>query len=99
MTALQEEGLAVIDQGAEAREAGLELRDTTLVIFGSPAARTAVALGDGGGVTASPRPGVQEQCWPAGASLQADEEDGCGKDEAVQDRGPTQRIPMGSVAG
>jgi uncharacterized protein (DUF302 family) len=33
---------AVIDQGAEARQAGLELRDTVLVIFGSPAAGTPV---------------------------------------------------------
>lgn len=33
---------AVIDQRAEAREAGLELRETTLVIFGSPTAGTAV---------------------------------------------------------
>jgi uncharacterized protein (DUF302 family) len=33
---------AVIDQSAEARTAGLELRDTTLVIFGSPAAGTPV---------------------------------------------------------
>ncbi|HUA29481.1 MAG TPA: DUF302 domain-containing protein [Streptosporangiaceae bacterium] len=33
---------AVIDQAAEARTAGLELRDTTLVIFGSPAAGTPV---------------------------------------------------------
>jgi uncharacterized protein (DUF302 family) len=32
----------VIDQRAEAREAGLDLRDTTLVIFGSPAAGTPV---------------------------------------------------------
>jgi uncharacterized protein (DUF302 family) len=32
----------VIDQSAEAREAGLELRDTTLVLFGSPAAGTPV---------------------------------------------------------
>jgi uncharacterized protein (DUF302 family) len=32
----------VIDQRAAAREAGLELRDTTLVIFGSPAAGTPV---------------------------------------------------------
>jgi uncharacterized protein (DUF302 family) len=31
-----------IDQSAEARGAGLELRDTTLVIFGSPAAGTPV---------------------------------------------------------
>ncbi len=35
---------AVIDQSAEAREAGLELRDTTLVIFGSPAAGTPVMV-------------------------------------------------------
>jgi len=28
---------AVIDQGAEARQAGLELRETVLVIFGNPA--------------------------------------------------------------
>jgi uncharacterized protein (DUF302 family) len=33
---------AVIDQAAAARAAGLELRDTTLVIFGSPAAGTPV---------------------------------------------------------
>jgi len=33
---------AVIDQAAEARSAGLELRDTVLVIFGSPAAGTPV---------------------------------------------------------
>jgi len=33
---------AVIDQRAEARAAGLELRDTTLVMFGSPAAGTPV---------------------------------------------------------
>jgi len=32
----------VIDQRAAAREAGLDLRDTTLVIFGSPAAGTPV---------------------------------------------------------
>ena len=29
---------AVIDQSAEARQVGLSLRETTLVIFGSPAA-------------------------------------------------------------
>jgi len=33
---------AVIDQSAEARQAGLELRETTLVIFGNPAAGTPV---------------------------------------------------------
>ncbi|HEY1920498.1 MAG TPA: DUF302 domain-containing protein [Streptosporangiaceae bacterium] len=33
---------AVIDQAAEAHQAGLQLRPTTLVIFGSPAAGTAV---------------------------------------------------------
>lgn len=33
---------AVIDQRAEARSAELDLRDTTLVIFGSPAAGTPV---------------------------------------------------------
>jgi uncharacterized protein (DUF302 family) len=33
---------AVIDQSAEARQAGLQLRDTTLVIFGSPRAGTPV---------------------------------------------------------
>ncbi len=32
----------VIDQRAEAQQAGLELRDTTLVMFGSPAAGTPV---------------------------------------------------------
>jgi uncharacterized protein (DUF302 family) len=34
----------VIDQTAAAREAGLELRDTTLVIFGNPAAGTPVMV-------------------------------------------------------
>ena len=33
---------AVIDQAAEARRAGLALRDTTLIIFGSPKAGTPV---------------------------------------------------------
>ena len=33
---------AVIDQSEEARRAGLRLRDTTLVIFGNPAAGTPV---------------------------------------------------------
>ena len=33
---------AVIDQSAEARQAGLSLRETTLVIFGSPVAGTPV---------------------------------------------------------
>ena len=33
---------AVIDQAAEARQVGLQLRDTTLVIFGNPAAGTPV---------------------------------------------------------
>ena len=33
---------AVIDQAAEARQAGLALRDTTLIIFGSPKAGTPV---------------------------------------------------------
>ena len=33
---------AVIDQSAEARQVGLSLRDTTLVLFGSPAAGTPV---------------------------------------------------------
>jgi len=33
---------AVIDQSAEARQVGLSLRDTTLVVFGSPAAGTPV---------------------------------------------------------
>ena len=33
---------AVIDQSAEARSVGLHLRPTTLVIFGDPAAGTAV---------------------------------------------------------
>ena len=34
----------VIDQSAEARQAGLALRDTTLVLFGSPAAGTPVMV-------------------------------------------------------
>jgi uncharacterized protein (DUF302 family) len=33
---------AVIDQAAEARQAGLQLRDTVLVVFGNPAAGTPV---------------------------------------------------------
>jgi uncharacterized protein (DUF302 family) len=33
---------AVIDQRAEAEQAGLELRETTLVMFGNPAAGTTV---------------------------------------------------------
>ena len=33
---------AVIDQAAEARQAGLRLRDTVLVVFGNPAAGTPV---------------------------------------------------------
>ena len=42
---LKEKGLtlfALIDQSAAARQVGLELRDTTLVIFGSPVAGTPV---------------------------------------------------------
>jgi len=35
---------AVIDQAAEARQVGLSLRETTLVIFGSPAAGTPVMV-------------------------------------------------------
>jgi len=35
---------AVIDQSAEARRVGLELRDTTLILFGSPAAGTPVMV-------------------------------------------------------
>ena len=35
---------AVIDQSAEARQVGLSLRETTLVIFGSPAAGTPVMV-------------------------------------------------------
>lgn len=34
----------VIDQSMEARDAGLELRETTLVIFGSPSAGTPVMV-------------------------------------------------------
>ena len=33
---------AVIDQAAEARQAGLELRETVLIVFGNPAAGTPV---------------------------------------------------------
>jgi uncharacterized protein (DUF302 family) len=36
------EVFAVIDHGGKARDVGLELRDTKLVIFGSPAAATPV---------------------------------------------------------
>jgi uncharacterized protein (DUF302 family) len=35
---------AVIDQAAEARKVGLQLRDTTMVIFGSPVAGTPVMV-------------------------------------------------------
>jgi len=35
---------AVIDQSREAKDVGLELRDTTLVIFGSPQAGTPVMV-------------------------------------------------------
>jgi uncharacterized protein (DUF302 family) len=36
----------VIDQAAEARKAGLQLRETTMVIFGSPAAGTPVMVAE-----------------------------------------------------
>ena len=45
---LDENGLkrfAVVDQRPEARAVGLDLRETTLVIFGSPAAGTANLAG------------------------------------------------------
>ena len=35
---------ALIDQSAEARQAGLQLRETTLVLFGNPAAGTPVMV-------------------------------------------------------
>jgi uncharacterized protein (DUF302 family) len=35
---------AIIDQSAEARRVGLELRETTLVLFGNPAAGTPVMV-------------------------------------------------------
>src|SRR5215472_3706691 len=44
-TILEAKGMqtfAVIDQRAEARRAGLDMRDTTLVLFGNPAAGTPV---------------------------------------------------------
>jgi len=37
---------SVIDQAAEARKVGLELRETTLVIFGSPVAGTPVMVAE-----------------------------------------------------
>src|SRR5438105_14036627 len=37
---------AVIDQAAEARKAGLQLRETTTVIFGSPVAGTPVMVAE-----------------------------------------------------
>ena len=37
---------AVIDQAAEARKAGLQLRETTMVIFGSPVAGTPVMVAE-----------------------------------------------------
>jgi len=42
LAAKQMKVFAVIDQSEEARGAGLQLRETTLVIFGSPAAGTPV---------------------------------------------------------
>jgi uncharacterized protein (DUF302 family) len=42
LTAREIKVFAVIDQAAEAQEAGLDLRETVLVIFGSPAAGTPV---------------------------------------------------------
>ena len=36
---------AVIDQSAEASQVGMELRETTLVLFGNPAAGTPVMAG------------------------------------------------------
>ena len=47
---------AVIDQQAEARAVGLDLRETTLVIFGNPAAGTGVMDGRAPG---RPRPPAQ----------------------------------------
>jgi uncharacterized protein (DUF302 family) len=44
---LKERGVrvfAVIDQAAEARQVGLDLRDTTLVLFGNPKAGTPVMV-------------------------------------------------------
>jgi uncharacterized protein (DUF302 family) len=44
---LKEKGVrvfAVIDQAAEARQVGLDLRDTTLVLFGNPKAGTPVMV-------------------------------------------------------
>ena len=35
----------MIDQSAEARQAGMQLRETTLVLFGNPAAGTPVMAG------------------------------------------------------
>jgi uncharacterized protein (DUF302 family) len=35
---------AVVDQSAEARQAGMDLRETTLVLFGNPAAGTPVMV-------------------------------------------------------
>jgi uncharacterized protein (DUF302 family) len=37
---------AVIDQAAEAREVGLQLRETTMVVFGSPVAGTPVMVAE-----------------------------------------------------
>jgi uncharacterized protein (DUF302 family) len=42
LAAKRQKVFAVIDQRAEAREAGLDLRETVLVIFGNPAAGTPV---------------------------------------------------------
>ena len=44
LTAKDLKVFAVIDQAAEARAIGLELRETTLVVFGNPAAGTPVMV-------------------------------------------------------
>ena len=49
---------AVIDQAAEAREAGLRLRETVLVLFGSPAAGTPVM-----DAARWPRSTCRSRCW------------------------------------
>jgi uncharacterized protein (DUF302 family) len=49
---------AVIDQSAEASQVGMQLREPTLVLFGSPAAGTPVMAAATQGTSSAPGPPV-----------------------------------------
>jgi uncharacterized protein (DUF302 family) len=57
---------AVIDQQAEARAAGLDLRETTLVLFGNPAAGTGVMAAAPLAALDLPLPGHLGELYRAG---------------------------------